>query len=202
MVKTDLTGSRFGKLTVLIRETTDKHRTRWECLCDCGHRRIIRGERLKNGETTSCGCSRRGSLSSHWKGGRQSQGNYVSLYFPDHPRSNNRRVLEHILVAEKALGRFLKCSEMVHHIDGNGKNNSPSNLVICPDQSYHMLLHRRTMVLKKGGNPTTDKNCSKCKGCYLLDYFYKSKNAFDGRTHECKKCINENDRIKREAKYV
>ena len=29
------------------------------------------------------------------------------------------------------------------HLDGNPRNNAPSNLVICQDKAYHMLLHAR-----------------------------------------------------------
>jgi hypothetical protein len=59
------------------------------------------------------------------------------------------RVYEHILVAEKALGRKLvnlgkgnPMSEVVHHIDGNKQNNAPSNLLICTHK-YHIELHHR-----------------------------------------------------------
>lgn len=60
-----------------------------------------------------------------------------------------QRRYEHILVAEKALGRPLKSfgkghpdSEVVHHIDGDKTNNAPSNLLICTHR-YHTELHHR-----------------------------------------------------------
>jgi hypothetical protein len=54
----DLTGRRFGKLLVIKKgETINKH-VRWECLCDCGKTAYPAGNNLKNGTTTSCGCSR------------------------------------------------------------------------------------------------------------------------------------------------
>jgi len=28
----------------------------WKCLCDCGKERVVRSDRLKSGETKSCGC--------------------------------------------------------------------------------------------------------------------------------------------------
>lgn len=56
----DITGQRFGKLLVLGRaESRGPGRTMWECLCDCGNRKDIRGDALKDECTKSCGeCSR------------------------------------------------------------------------------------------------------------------------------------------------
>lgn len=62
---------------------------------------------------------------------------------------NNKRVYEHIFLAEKALGKPLPTGAVVHHMDNNPANNyEPFNLVICPDQDYHLLLHRRALALQ------------------------------------------------------
>jgi hypothetical protein len=53
-----------------------------------------------------------------------------------------QRQYEHILVAEKALGRKLANSEVVHHIDCDRTNNSPENLLICKI-GYHLAMHAR-----------------------------------------------------------
>jgi hypothetical protein len=46
----------------------------------------------------------------------------------------------HRIVAEEILGRPLKAGEVVHHIDGNKRNNDPSNLMVLT-QSEHCKLH-------------------------------------------------------------
>lgn len=70
--------------------------------------------------------------------------------------------LAHVLVAEKAIGKPLPPGAVVHHIDGNPSNNAPNNLVICPDQGYHMLIHRRQTALENSGNANF-KKCVYCK---------------------------------------
>ena len=80
-----------------------------------------------------------------WKGGRYLDRNgYWTIHAPDHPNANsNRRVVEHRLVAEKMIGRFLKKEEMVHHINHNRQDNSPYNLYLCKDAKEHKELHVR-----------------------------------------------------------
>jgi len=55
----DLTGQRFGKLFVLRRaDSTPDWRTMWRVRCDCGTEKDVKGDNLKAGSTTSCGCNR------------------------------------------------------------------------------------------------------------------------------------------------
>lgn len=56
----DLSGQRFGKLTVIRRVENDKQgHSRWECQCDCGNSHIVSAVGLKSGHTKSCGCWKR-----------------------------------------------------------------------------------------------------------------------------------------------
>jgi hypothetical protein len=52
----DLTGKRFGKLTVLSLNGITKSGARFKCLCDCGKLTIVDSQNLKRGNTRSCGC--------------------------------------------------------------------------------------------------------------------------------------------------
>lgn len=55
----DLTGKKFGELTVLKRVESEDNVVRWECLCSCGKKIIVRSQSLRNGQTISCGCKKR-----------------------------------------------------------------------------------------------------------------------------------------------
>jgi len=61
----DLSGQRFGRLTVIRYDHTEiagKRREKIHCFlckCDCGNEKVVRGHSLKTGNTTSCGCQQR-----------------------------------------------------------------------------------------------------------------------------------------------
>ena len=59
----DLTGKRFGRLTVIKKAETRDRKTYWTCLCDCGNVTNVRSDKLKSGNTSSCGCLHRERLS-------------------------------------------------------------------------------------------------------------------------------------------
>jgi hypothetical protein len=55
----DLTGKIFGHLTVLYVATgCGPGESRWKCRCECGNETVVRGSRLRGGDTRSCGCKR------------------------------------------------------------------------------------------------------------------------------------------------
>ena len=59
----DITGERFGRLLVIkySGKDTDGH-SLWECSCECGKTKVIRGKSIRIGDTQSCGCFKRESL--------------------------------------------------------------------------------------------------------------------------------------------
>lgn len=81
-----------------------------------------------------------GAMSPLWKGGMTiDKSGYVLRYAPDHPHANLcGYVREHRLVMEKALGRPLLPTEVVHHIDDDPANNAPSNLRLYQSNGEHL----------------------------------------------------------------
>ena len=56
----DMTGQRYGQLTVIKRGENDKHnKAQWWCQCDCGSPlKLINGAALRRGLVVSCGCNK------------------------------------------------------------------------------------------------------------------------------------------------
>lgn len=53
----DLTGKKFNKLKVLKKISSMGEKSKWLCECDCGSLIEVTSSNLKNGHTTSCGCT-------------------------------------------------------------------------------------------------------------------------------------------------
>lgn len=108
-------------------------------------------------------------------------------------------VREHRLVAEKALGKPLPAGVVVHHIDEDRTNNSPSNLVICQNDTYHKLLHANMRIVAAGGAVGQHLLCNHCREVLPLDSFSrKASNIYRyGRYGWCKACDSKIKAAKR-----
>lgn len=135
----------------------------------------------------------KGSAHYNYKGGMKiDHKGYVLILNHGHPRADCKGyVREHLLVAERALGRPIPLRHPVHHVNENKGDNSNSNLVICENQSYHQLIHIRTKVFSLGGNPNTDKFCIRCKKVFPCSSFGPDSTRRDGLRYQCKPCASE-----------
>lgn len=55
----DLTGRKFGRLTVVGLQDTGTRKTYWICQCDCGNLKLVRSDSLQCGAIKSCGCMKK-----------------------------------------------------------------------------------------------------------------------------------------------
>lgn len=85
-----------------------------------------------------------GPDNASWQGGtyRHSDG-YIYEYAPKHPAAASAKgyVLQHRLVMESKLGRYLRPDELVHHVNEVKDDNRPENLELH-DHSTHMKHHK------------------------------------------------------------
>lgn len=72
---------------------------------------------------------------------------YIAIYFPDHPKSSvDGYILEHDLIMECYLGRWLKDNEVVHHINRDKTDNRIENLMLLT-RAEHTSLHHKKGVM-------------------------------------------------------
>ncbi len=159
------------------------------CECGCGaaiaaRDRGYKKRRFVNGHNRGMKGKRRAWLPSILERG------YVKIVTPGHPRATKRNhyVFEHILVAEKALGRYLELRHPVHHHNELKADNANINLVICESQSYHLLLHARAKVVRRGGDPERQAYCHSCDELKPFGSFGIKSDRVSGRRSQCKAC--------------
>lgn len=83
---------------------------------------------------------------------------------------------EHVVVAEKKLGRKLGRREIVHHVDENKFNNDPDNLMVLRTSGDHMRIHSDIPVevfQTEDGSHVVVKRQYECPHC--LRYFEPNK---------------------------
>ena len=87
--------------------------------------------------------STKGDKNWNWKGGIVKDiFGYVWIYQPNHPfATKHNKVRRSRLVAEKCLGRYLKPSEQIHHINGIKDDDRPENLYLFSTNSKHRQYH-------------------------------------------------------------
>ena len=65
---------------------------------------------------------------------------YLARRVPKHPNADSKGyVMEHRLVMESHIGRYLNREEVVHHIDENPRNNDISNLQVMTKKDHDSL---------------------------------------------------------------
>jgi hypothetical protein len=100
---------------------------------------------------TCKGIYQTGDKHPRWNGGRQvDAGGYVYVHAKDHPNADHHKmILEHRLIMEKKIGRYLKKEEVVHHKNGINSDNRISNLILFENQSEHKKHHEPNRTKNK-----------------------------------------------------
>jgi len=105
------------------------------------------------------GSHRYGKESSGWKGGKYiNKLGYVVVHILNHPYSWKNRILEHRLIMEKYLGRYLKPKEIIHHINGIRNDNRLENLEITNLKDHHNIHYIGTKLSSNTKNKIREKH--------------------------------------------
>ena len=112
---------------------------------------------------------KRGKEHPNWKGGIKIVNNRKAIYSPNHPfKTKQNFVLEHRLIAEKYLKRYLTRKEVIHHKNNNPLDNQKENLIVFPNEKIHQRFHRNIEDYVSKFHPEiTEKILQKFKGQYL-----------------------------------
>lgn len=132
----NIANKRFGLFTVISRAPKKGTKLMWNCRCDCGNLRVVRGSSLTgNRGVKSCGClvllrmKSAGSNHPKWKGGKWKQRGYIRI------KIGGIRIYEHVYNMEQYLNRKLWPKETVHHLNGVRDDNRLENLELW--SSHH-----------------------------------------------------------------
>lgn len=173
----DLTGTRFGRWTVIEFAYTNKSGTAmWLCECDCGTRKIVCGKNLRQGLTMSCGCIRKEYLHDKFfvdLTGRTYSNLYVKRLIGKN--KNNKYVYECVCVCGNTTN--VVASDLVNgHIRSCGCIKSHSEVYISDFlNSYNIQFQRQKRFI----------GCSD-KLPLIFDFYIPSMNLaieYDGELH-------------------
>ena len=114
---------------------------------DCKKQRFISKDKLdRKGFTGRCqlcnGLSKRREGHPQWKGGITRRGDgYIEVLLESNSPfysmvHKTQRVLEHRLVLAQYLGRCINEGEIVHHLNGNRRDNRRENLCITNNKQH------------------------------------------------------------------
>ena len=151
-------------------------------------KRIAWNKGLKGVQSANRTSFKKGEKPHNFKGRYQSKDGYIFIYIPDHPYATGRKkyVMEHRLVMEKHIGRYLLPTEHVHHINEIKDDNRIENLKLCTDNTEHKKEHRR--IWHK------EKPCTLCNLTLPLSNFSHRLNSPNSKTRYrfysswCKEC--------------
>jgi hypothetical protein len=138
----------------------------WTACLNCGKERWVLLIKKKPVSDLCKDCSGLKNLSNipsqkrenspRWNGGRGDDGDgYIRVALPDEffrPMARkDGYITEHRLVMAKSLGRNLHLWEIVHHLNGNKKDNRIENLQLVTDDQHKQItiLENRIKYLEK-----------------------------------------------------
>lgn len=168
----NLIGRQFGKLTVIMRASSNRSgQATWLCNCDCGNEKVYSSDHLtrKTNPVKSCGCllkGRKGKEHPSWSGIGDMSGNWWYNHVERERKQGIRNKVPVTITKEYAWELFLKqnkqcaLSGLPLVISGNSSTNTASIDRIDSSRGY-----------EEGNIQWVHKHVNFMKRTYTQDYF-------------------------------
>lgn len=152
------------------------------CL-NCKKEFLVWQSRIDIGKGNFCSqsCSKKGKFNKFYKEGKRKSQGYIKILIPEHPNADKKGyVLEHRVVMEAYLGRYLTKKEVIHHKNRIRDDNRIENLELMESQSAHYIEHMigNKIWLGKKHKPET---IQKMKESWSKERRQKQKREFRGK---------------------
>lgn len=173
----DLTGQRFGRLTVIERSDdyivpSGQHKPRWLCKCDCGNEVVVWGMSLRNEGTRSCGC-----LNSELTAERN---------------KNRKKYNEYDLSGEYGIGYTSKGEEFYFDLEDYDKI-----------KDYCWYINSRGYVIRplngKSGSRFFHRMIIDCPDGFEIDHIHQDK-KYDNRKSNLRVCTHMENSMNRKIR--
>lgn len=129
----DLSGQKFGRLTVVKESNRNRKRSIWECRCDCGKIVIVPSNYLTTGDTQSCGCLAKDKLRCRSK--------YSNLDISEAIRQQLLARYKH-RASHRQLAMSLSGEDLIY------LTSKPCGYCGCwPNQKFKIRGHKQTILI-------------------------------------------------------
>lgn len=201
----DITGEKYGKLTVIERAKNSKcNRVQWLCECECGKHTVVTSNGLRTGKTRSCGCLYGEDYAKHSLSRTRQysifRGMYLRCYEPSSPSykwygAEGVRICDEWLEDFKSFYNWslksgYKDDLTIDRID-NTKDYSPEN---CKwSDRYEQARNQRSLSRGTSGVRGVKWNAARRK--WEVSLSYKGKRHYLGLYENLEEAVN----IRKEA---
>lgn len=202
MLREDLTGKVFGRLTVLYYSHSKNRKAYWACQCSCGIAKFVQTQCLKSGNTSSCGCYKKESPtlnkvptivrfwksierqpSGCWKWTGRTVAGYGRLFI------NGKDILAHRLIMEWVKGPIPE-GLVIDHVCRN-------TLCVNPDPQHLEIVTQHENIMRGIGVAAQHAKSNHCPRGHEYDASF----VWKGQTARyCRQCKREQMKAHRARK--
>jgi len=117
----DRTGHRYGRFTVVCRDTpSPSGQVRWLCHCECGELKSVQGSNLQSGKATACGCH----LNRHGHTGSITYSSWVAM----RSRHVAGGIAEPVVLRDQGAELFWITGREAFHARHQGRRKNPATV--------------------------------------------------------------------------